>query len=100
MGCSGGDWRCQTPLTPGACLSPPPSPTITDVQTEIEKHFSGWWSAVDAGLAVCARLLLEDNQNPVALTYVGPLGDGWSQMVPIWDPDETPNPLRRECRYL
>jgi hypothetical protein len=24
-----------------------------------------------------------------------PTRDGWWQLVPIWDPDQTPNPLRR-----
>jgi hypothetical protein len=24
-----------------------------------------------------------------------PTGDGWWQLVPIWEPDQTPNPLRR-----
>jgi hypothetical protein len=24
-----------------------------------------------------------------------PVGDGWWELVPIWKPDETPNPLRR-----
>jgi hypothetical protein len=24
-----------------------------------------------------------------------PTGDGWWQLVPIWDPDQTPNPVRR-----
>jgi hypothetical protein len=24
-----------------------------------------------------------------------PTGDGWWQMVPIWDPEQTANPLRR-----
>jgi hypothetical protein len=24
-----------------------------------------------------------------------PVGDGWWQLVPIWDPDQTPTPLRR-----
>jgi hypothetical protein len=24
-----------------------------------------------------------------------PVGDGWWHLVPIWEPDQTPNPLRR-----
>jgi hypothetical protein len=24
-----------------------------------------------------------------------PTGDGWWQLVPIWEPDQTVNPLRR-----
>jgi hypothetical protein len=24
-----------------------------------------------------------------------PVGEGWWQLVPIWDPDQTANPLRR-----
>jgi hypothetical protein len=23
------------------------------------------------------------------------VGDGWWQLVPIWEPEQTPNPLRR-----
>ena len=44
---------------------------LNRVRLLIEEHFPGLWPAVDAGLAVCATLLLKDNSNPVALIYVG-----------------------------
>src|SRR5262249_52649738 len=50
--------------------------SVLDVRALIEEHFPGLWPAVDAGLAVAATLLLEDNANPVALIYVGPAASG------------------------
>jgi len=50
----------------------------------IEEHFPGLWPAVDAGLAVCATLLLQDNANPVALVYVGPPASGKTTVADLF----------------
>src|SRR5262249_12386955 len=47
-----------------------PPPTVDHVRGVVEEHFPGLWPAVDAGLSVCATLLLKENRNPVALVYV------------------------------
>lgn len=45
---------------------------VATVRDAVQKHFPGLWPAVEAGLSVCATLLLADNSNPVAVIYVGP----------------------------
>ena len=45
---------------------------IAGVRKIVEKHFPHLWPAVEAGLSVCATLLLKDNANPTALIYIGP----------------------------
>jgi len=56
--------------------SPSEEPDITGVRKKVEQHYPHLWPAVEAGLAVCATLLLKDNANPTALIYIGPASAG------------------------
>ena len=49
---------------------------MAKVQATLGEHFPDLWRAVEAGLAACATLCLEDNVNPTALIYVGAASAG------------------------
>lgn len=62
-----------------------PPVTLENVQAVVEKHFPALWSAVEAGLATCATLLLKNSVNPVALIYVGPAGSGKTTVLNMFE---------------
>ena len=55
------------------------------VRDRVFQHFPHLWPAVEAGLSTCATLLLSDNVNPVALSYVGPPSAGKTTVVSMFD---------------
>lgn len=55
------------------------------VREVIEKYFPHLWPAVEVGLSTCATLLLADNDNPVAVIYVGPPSAGKTTVVRMFD---------------
>lgn len=60
-------------------------PDITEVRQTVEWHYPHLWPAVEAGLAVCATLLLKDNANPTALIYIGPASAGKTTVASMFD---------------
>ena len=54
---------------------------LEQVREAVLTHFPHLWGAVEAGLSICATLLLADNANPVALIYVGPPSAGKTTVV-------------------
>ena len=61
------------------------APNITEVRKTVDQHFPLLWPAVEAGLSVCATLLLKDNANPTALIYVGPASAGKTTVASMFD---------------
>jgi hypothetical protein len=60
-------------------------PDITEVRQTVEWHYPHLWPAVEAGLAVCATLLLKDNANPTALIYIGPASAGKTTVASMFE---------------
>ena len=58
---------------------------IESVQALIQRHFPHLWAAVEAGLSVCATLLLKDNVNPTALILLGPPSTGKTTVASMFD---------------
>jgi len=61
------------------------NPNLQIVRETIETHFPALWPAVEAGLSTCATLLLADNENPVALIYVGPPSAGKTTVTSMFE---------------
>jgi hypothetical protein len=62
-----------------------PDISIATVRDQIEADFPEYWMAVDAGLATCATLLLQDNADPTALIYIGGPACGKSTVVNMFE---------------
>ena len=60
-------------------------PDLQGLQRVIDQHFPHLWPAVEAGLSVCATVLLADNANPTALIYVGPSGAGKTTVARLFE---------------
>jgi hypothetical protein len=59
-------------------------PRISDVQRVMKEHFPEYCSAVEAGLATIATLLLKDNANPATLFYYGNPSTGKTTVIDIF----------------
>ena len=62
-----------------------PAAKIEGVQALVQRHFPHLWAAVEAGLSVCATLLLKDNGNPTALILLGPPSTGKTTVASMFD---------------
>ena len=60
-------------------------PDIAGVRKKVEQHFPLLWPAVEAGLSVCATLLLKDNANPTALIYIAPPSTGKTTVASMFE---------------
>lgn len=60
-------------------------PDLAGVRKKVEQHYPYLWPAVEAGLSVCATLLLKDNANPTALIYIGPASAGKTTVASMFD---------------
>lgn len=58
---------------------------IAGVRKTVEQHFPHLWPAVEAGLSVCATLLLKHNVNPTALIYIGPASAGKTTVASMFE---------------
>ncbi len=58
---------------------------IAEVRKMVEQHYPHLWPAVEAGLSVCATLLLKENVNPTALIYIGPASAGKTTVATMFD---------------
>ena len=78
------------PIFQSASENFPATPVVAEesafvrMQSIILRHFPESWPAVDLGLATCATLLLNDNQNPVAVIFVGPPSSGKSTVLEMF----------------
>jgi hypothetical protein len=62
-----------------------PDTSIDTVRRQIQADFPEYWPAVDAGLATCATLLLQDNADPTALIYVAGPSSGKSTVIYMFE---------------